>query len=58
MNDLGILIAQSSCLADFDISWNILKAKSYISLIDALAENRVLKNLNLSWNQLVEETSS
>jgi len=54
MLDLGCLLAESGCLTDFDISWNILKSKSYITLIDALAENRVLKNLNLSWNQLVE----
>lgn len=55
MLELGTLVAQSDFLTDFDISWNLVKPKSYINLIQALQDNRVLKNLNLSWNRLVDE---
>jgi hypothetical protein len=55
MLELGTLVAESHHLSDFDISWNLVKTKSYINLILALGENRVLKSLNLSWNPIVEE---
>ena len=55
MLELGTLVSESKYLIDFDISWNLVKTKSYINLITALEDNRVLKSLNLSWNNLVEE---
>lgn len=55
MLELGTLVAESQYLSDFDISWNLVKTKSYTNLILALGENRVLKSLNFSFNSIVEE---
>ena len=55
MLDLGSFVAESTTLTDLDISWNLVKTKSYINLITALGDNRVLKSLNLSFNSIVEE---
>jgi hypothetical protein len=54
MLELGQLVKESKYLVDFDISWNLVKTTSYITLINALQDNRALKNLNLSWNKLVD----
>ena len=55
MLDIGLLLEESLYLVDLDLSWNLVKPKSYVNLIKALESNRVLKNLNLSWNRLVDD---
>lgn len=40
-------------LVELDISWNRMRPKNTIEFLDALAENRTLQVLNISWNHLL-----
>ena len=54
MQELGLMIEESKCLRELDISWNVLKPQSYNTLIASLKDNKTLLTLNLSWNRLVD----
>ena len=55
MQELGLVLQESSRLQELDISWNILKQSSYNNLIEGLRENKTLMSVNLSWNRMVDE---
>ena len=55
MQELGLVLQESSRLQELDISWNILKQSSYNNLIDGLRENKTLMSVNLSWNRMLDE---
>ena len=55
MQELGLVLQESSRLQELDISWNILKQSSDNNLIDGLRENKTLMSVNLSWNRMLDE---
>ena len=56
MEELGLLISESKKITELDISWNLLKPKSYNTLIASLGSNKTLLSLNLSWNRICDPT--
>ena len=56
MKELGLLIAESKCITELDISNNFLKPKSYNTLLASLGANKTLLSLNLSWNRICDTT--
>jgi hypothetical protein len=54
MTNLAELIEESDRLRELDLSWNVMRPKSYARLLTGLAENRYLTSVNLSYNTLVD----
>lgn len=54
MNHLADLIEDSDRLKELDLSWNIMRPKSYARLLTALSDNRYLTSVNLSYNTLID----
>ena len=43
-------------LTELDISWNDLRSGYYREFLDQLCQNRSLRYVNLSWNNLIDMT--
>ena len=52
---LATLIRRSTALQTLVLSWNNIRNKGACDLIGALAYNKTLKELDLSWNPLGED---
>ena len=50
--------SKARLLVDLDISWNKFTPQGMLLLAEALADNRQLKSVNLSWNLLTSSTNS
>ena len=58
ISELKKFIEESRYLEDLDISFNFLQPKMVQPLLEAIAGNGRLKNLNLSWNYLIKMPSA
>ncbi|TNV87178.1 hypothetical protein FGO68_gene2179 [Halteria grandinella] len=64
LNDEGCLkklcklIQSSRQLSELDISWNRIRPRDAVGLLEVIAENRTLQYLNLSWNNLMTTNES
>lgn len=54
LDDLARLVRTSTCLTELDISGNDAKPVHFANLLKALAFNKVIHNLNLSWNKILD----
>ena len=54
MEELGLMIAESTRISELDISWNLLKPQNYSTLLAGLGSNKTLLSLNLSWNRICD----
>ena len=54
LDDLARLVSDSKALSELDISGNDAKPQHFKELFKALAFNKVLHNLNLSWNKILD----
>jgi hypothetical protein len=54
MNNLADMIEDSDRLKELDLSWNIMRPRSYAKLLTALSKNRQLTYINLSYNTLID----
>ena len=52
------LVQGSAHLQELDISYNSLGSRPIKNLLEVISENKVLKNLNLSWNKLLDRTET
>jgi Ran GTPase-activating protein (RanGAP) involved in mRNA processing and transport len=52
---LAEMMEESDRLRELDLSWNIMRPKSYARLLTALGENRKLTSVNLSYNTLIDQ---
>jgi len=50
LKDIAVWLENSNKLKELDLSWNKQKPFRYLPLIEALAKNRSLMTVNLSWN--------
>lgn len=53
--NLVAFIEYSTYLKELDVSWQGVRPQSMLKLLKAIEQNRLLSNLNLSYNQLLEE---
>ena len=53
LTDLARLVASSTILQELDISGNDCQPLHFPDLLKALAFNKVIHNLNLSWNKII-----
>ena len=54
LDDLARLVSNSNVLTELDISGNDAKPLHFVNLLKALAFNKVMHNLNLSWNKILD----
>ena len=54
LNDLAKLVKNSDCLTELDISGNDCQPLDFVNLLKALAFNKNIFNLNLSWNKILD----
>lgn len=54
--DLCLFVDDASYLQEIDVSWNKLRPNSFFRLLDIIANNNQLMYLNLSYNQLFDNT--
>ena len=56
LDDLAKLVRNSESLTELDISGNDAQPRDFVSLLKALAFNKYIYNLNLSWNKILDST--
>lgn len=54
LHDLATLVEKSDCLTDLDLSCNDCLPHHFAPLLKALAYNKTLQIVNLSWNLLLD----
>ena len=57
LHDLASLVANSDCLAELDLSCNDCLPHHFAPLLKALAHNKTLQVVNLSWNLLLDRAA-
>ena len=55
LDDLATFIENSSSLQELDLSQNDFVPLHFAPLLKTLAYNKVIRNINLSWNKLIEK---
>ena len=55
LTDLAEFVKKSSSLENLDLSGNKLQSMHFVNLLKAIAFNKTLHNINLSWNQILDE---
>lgn len=53
LDDLAALVNESQALQDLDLSHNACLPCHFEQLLKALAHNKTIHNVNLSWNTLI-----
>ena len=53
LDDLAHFVDVNDCLTDLDLSGNNLLPLHFVNLLKALAFDKTLINVNLSWNSLI-----
>ena len=56
LDGIAKLLRKSKTLGELDISGNNLQPRHFPELFKALAFNKMLHNLNLSWNEILDRT--
>ena len=54
LDPVAVLVDTSEYLQDLDLSGNNLRTMHFAPLLIALANNKVLNTINLSWNTIVD----
>ena len=57
LHGLASLVASSDCLADLDLSSNDCLPQHFAPLLKAIAHNKTLQIVNLSWNLLLDRVA-
>jgi hypothetical protein len=55
LKDIAVWLEQNNKLTQLDLSWNKQKPFRYLPLIEALAKNRSIMSVNLSWNGIFQD---
>lgn len=55
MRKVAKFLTFSGYLESLDLSWNDTRPWHFVPLLEALAQNRTLRSINLSWNNLLEK---
>ena len=48
-------VEESETLEELDLSWSVVSKGSWAKFIKVLSENRTLRNLQIGFNQILEE---
>ena len=55
LTNLATFVENSNSLENLDLSGNNLQSLHFVNLLKAIAHNKTLHNINLSWNKILDE---